>query len=260
MRLSDVLSKDYLVNYEQVEGFIKAKPKYGIAKRIEVGKIAVNCKCGICNDVRTFASEKELQLIMIRDEMFSIDTRLTCSVCGESVAAWFLVDTDGGIDSLRPKVRLIKKCIKYSDTVGPVFNIAEEYAQLLEKAEIAYRENLGAGSIIYLRKIFEIVTDSIADENGINILGSNGKKICFRDRLQRVDMAVHFIPPEFSADGYRLFGELSDVIHGEFDEADGLAKYQMLKRLVIGIIENVKNQSEYDEAKRNLGWIAGVGA
>ena len=42
--------------------------------------------------------------------------------------------------------------------------------------EIAYREGLGAGSIIYLRKIFEMVTDGIADAESINVCTDKGKK------------------------------------------------------------------------------------
>lgn len=155
---------------------------------------------------------------------------------------------------MAPKVRVIKRSIRYTENIHPLHSAYSEYGELLEKAEIAYREGLGAGSIIYLRKIFEMVTDGIADANGINVLGSNGKKVNFKERLDRVKNQVDFIPKEFSDDGYRLFGELSDVVHGEFDEEEGLKKYQTLKRLVVGVLDNIKNRADFAEARVKLGW------
>ena len=99
-----------------------------------------------------------------------------------------------------------------------------------------------------------MVTYGIADANGINVLVSNGRKVNFKERLDRVKNQVDFIPKEFSDDGYRLFGELSDVVHGEFDEEEGLKKYQTLKRLVVGVLDNIKNRADFAEARVKLGW------
>lgn len=254
MRLSELLSKEYNKEYTQIEGFVKQKPKYGKPRNIEVGKVALNCRCEKCNDIRTFVSPEKFQLIVIHDDLFSIDSGLECSGCGERIAAWFLVDAEESIDMPAPRLRIVKKSIKYSKNVKPAYDYDETYGLLLEKAEIAYREGLGAGAIIYLREIFEMVTDGIADANGIIITGANGKKINFRERLDRVKSQVDFIPQEFSEDGYRLFGELSDVVHGEFDEDDGIAKYQTLRRLVVGVLENIKNRADFAEARAKLGW------
>ena len=53
---------------------------------------------------------------------------------------------------------------------------------------------------------------------------------------------------------YRLFRELSTVVHGDYDEDLGLRKFEALNRLVIGILENVKNKEELKEAIGALGW------
>ena len=255
MRLGDVLSRDYTAEYVQIDGFTKTKPTYKQPRKIEVGTVAINCNCKKCNDTRTLVSANELQLILIEEGLFSIDARLRCPACQETVAAWFLVSCEGPIESVAPKVRVIKRSIRYTENIHPLHSAYSEYGELLEKAEIAYREGLGAGSIIYLRKIFEMVTDGIADANRINILDKNGYKINnFSVRLERVTDKVDFIPKEFSDDGYRLFGELSDVVHGEFDEEEGLKKYQTLKRLVIGVLDNIKNRAEFAEARAKLGW------
>ena len=71
----------------------------------------------------------------------------------------------------------------------------------------------------------------------------------------------HIIPKEFSETGYRLFSELSEVVHGNSDEETSLKKYSALKRLVIGILDNVKNNEtliknseEILQKIRELGW------
>ncbi len=61
-------------------------------------------------------------------------------------------------------------------------------------------------------------------------------------------------PREFSANGYRLFGELSEIIHGEYNEELALQKYDSLYRLIVGILDNVKINKELMTAIGSLGW------
>ena len=70
-----------------------------------------------------------------------------------------------------------------------------------------------------------------------------------------MDKQKHIIPEEFSKNGYQLFSELSEVAHGDnISEKDALLKYEPFRRLVIGIIEKVKNDTELAEIKNKLGW------
>ena len=62
------------------------------------------------------------------------------------------------------------------------------------------------------------------------------------------------LPKEFSEDRYKLYQELSGVIHGDLKEEEGLEKYVPLRRLIIGIIENIRNREEFHDAKIALGW------
>ena len=64
--------------------------------------------------------------------------------------------------------------------------------------------------------------------------------MCIRDR--------------FSRDGYKLFRELSNIVHGENNEEDGIKKFEPLYRLVVGIVENVKNHEEIMESLQKLQW------
>jgi len=75
--------------------------------------------------------------------------------------------------------------------------------------------------------------------------------------LQEVDRQCSIIPREFSENGYRLFGELSDVVHGEYNEDLALLKYESLHRLIVGVLDNVKNNNELMAAVGSLGWNNG---
>ncbi|MBR2143379.1 hypothetical protein [Anaerovibrio sp.] len=255
MRLGDYLSREPSSKYEQVEKFAgDRKLPLGKPKKIDIGQIALNFLCMSCKNIRTFVSQNNIQMIPITNSLISIDSRLSCPVCNESVAAWFIIDIEGDIMSLSPKVRLLKRNIKYTDNVCPTENKYGKYSEWLAKANIAYQEELGAGSIVYLRKIFESVTYEVADVNGINISDRNGKRLNFKETLDRVCKQVDFIPQEFSKDGYKLFSELSNVVHGDFKEAEGLTKYPALFRLVQGVLDKQIDSIEIKGAKTVLGW------
>lgn len=254
MRLSNVLSKPPKLSYETVDGFLVGKQgNFGQKVDLDVGTVALNYFCETCDDLRTFYSEGKLSCIFVNKNMISIDCVMSCN-CGSNVEAWFLVDCEDDITSITPKVRILKRSEKLSSTVRINTTRYGEYDHLLNKAVQAYREELGAGSIVYLRKIYESITVQTALAVGIGINKSNGKQRPFKELLEEVDKKCHIIPNEFSAKGYQLFGELSDVVHGEYDEELGLKKFEPLHRLVIGILENVRNKEEFKDAKKALGW------
>ena len=255
MRLSDVLSKPPKDNYIQIEGFLQNK-KGTVGQKVDlsVGEVMLNYYCAHCEDLRTFSSRGKLSCIFVNTRIISIDCVLTCG-CGASVQVWFLVESSGEITSQNPQVRIIRRSERLPDTVKINFTRYGEFSILLDKAEQAYREELGAGAIVYLRKVFEKITIQTANAIGIEYAkyeGGNPKN--FSDLLKKVDRQCHIIPKEFSSDGYKLFRELSGVVHGEYDEALGLSKFEPLHRLVIGILENVRISAELEEAKKTLGW------
>lgn len=258
MRLGDCLSKPPTIQYEQVEQLIKTqKPTLGKSRKINCGQIAWNCYCKNCNDIRSFISSDNIHMILVTESLFSVDARLACPVCHASVPAWFLVSTDGNISAPVLKVRIIKQNIQYTETVLPPYVRYGLYAEPLMKAEQAFREKLGAGSIVYLRKIFESITFQTASENNIVICDKNNQRLNFKEVLRRVcEQLPDFMPQEFSHDGYKLFSELSDVVHGEFDEREGLKKYPSLLRLVRGILDKQLDRKEMTEATKQLGWDA----
>ena len=254
MRLSDVLNKPPAPNFRQVDGFLDDKKlAAGKSKKIDVGKVALNFYCKECDEIRTFTSCEELFCIGVNEHLVSIDCVLHCH-CGSSVQIWFLVDCDGDIDSRLPEVRILKRSEKLSCKVAINKELYGDFSELLEKSQRAHREGLGAGAMIYLRKIFEQITAQTATASGISTQTSRGKRKLFKDLLTEVDEQCSIIPQEFSESGYRLFGELSDVVHGEYDEEMALLKFDSLYRLIVGILDKVKTNQELMAAIGRLGW------
>lgn len=255
MRLGTVLSKKPIDFYQEVEPFLLNKRgDTGQQVRLDVGQVMLNYYCVNCEDLRTFTSRGNLSCIFVNIRLISIDTVLTCN-CGTDVQVWFLIESENDINGLVPKVRIVKRSEKLSEQVAINTNKYGVYADLLDKAEKAYREGLGAGSIVYLRKAFEKITVDTAKIAGIeypSYPGGNPKN--FSKLLKRVDEQCSIIPVEFRANGYKLFKELSAVVHGEYDEELGLRNFEALNRLVIGILENVKNREELRDAIGILGW------
>jgi hypothetical protein len=129
-----------------------------------------------------------------------------------------------------------------------------EFADLLERAEVAYEDHLGAGSMIYLRKLFEAITTQVADVAGIPTRTSSGKRKPFRELLETVDRQHHIIPARFSRNGYTLFIELSEVIHGDSSEDEALRKYRPCRQLILGVVDNFRSDHEMARAIDVLGW------
>lgn len=256
MRLSDVLSKPLSEEYVEVENFLgfKRLPK-GKQRKIDVGRIGLPFFCKRCNGIQTFCSSDWLYCIGVNDRRISIDAALKCSRCEESTAeVWYLIVSNGDILSLVPKVRILKRSEKLADTVAYA-EPDNTFDELFEKAHKAYFEGLGAGAIIYLRKIFEQITVQSASASGIELQTPKGKRKPFQALLQEVDKQKSIIPKEFSANGYKLYKELSEVIHGNSDEETSLKKYNSLRRLVVGILDNIRNNDEMTAALRELGWM-----
>ena len=54
--------------------------------------------------------------------------------------------------------------------------------------------------------------------------------------------------------GYTLFSELSEVIHGDSDEAVALLKFEPCRELVLGVVHEVNRDNVFAKAVEDLGW------
>lgn len=255
MRLSDVLSKSPQKEYIQVDGFLQGKKgNIGQQVNLSVGTIALNYFCAKCDDLRTYYSKGNLTSIFVDKNTISIDVVLECGACKSRTQAWFIIHSINDITSIAPEIKIVNLGRHLSKDVAIHSSKYGEYSVLLDKAELAYNNNLGAGAIIYLRKIYEKITIYTAQQMNIQYPqyeGGNPKN--FQNLLEKVDEQCNIIPSEFKQNRYELFRKLSGLIHGTCDEKLGLQSYEALNRLIIGILENVSNRKELKSALTKLG-------
>lgn len=254
MRLSGLLSKEPIKEYCQIDGFIKKKLGQGKQIKAEVGTVTLPFYCKNCEDTLTFSSlEKTLICIGVNENIISIDTVLKCPRCNSIVPVWFLVECDEKTFMAQyPQVRVLKRSYKLFKNVCVNEDKYGKYSELLEKANIAYNEELGYGAIIYLRKVYEQIVTETAKIYGINMRTPKGGRRKFEELLKEVDGEASIVPIEFAKNGYTLFQKLSDVIHGEYDEQIALKQYPAFQRLVIGILDNINNNKELLKAINEL--------
>ncbi|MFZ4893326.1 hypothetical protein ACL9RL_02635 [Plantibacter sp. Mn2098] len=255
MRLSDLLSKAPEVVSAQVEGFLSDRPLgWGKHKRIRVGKVIHNFYCRNCGDVRPFESGEELSCLGLSNEQVSIDATLRCMVCRASVEAWFVVASRGDIYARAPEVRVERYTENLRDRADRVGVTDGPFADLIKRAQLAYESDLGAGAVIYLRKIFEKVTWEVAEILGVETKKPNGSPRAFFKVLEEVNNVRNIIPQRFSSDGYQLFRELSGIIHGDSSEAEALQKFRPCLQLVLGVVDEVNRDNVVAQAIDELGW------
>lgn len=257
------IKKYFYSEYETQEDEEMTGLKNGDFVEINAGRIALNFYCKKCEDSRTFMSPDRLHALIINENLISIDAFLQCPVCKTEIQVWFLLEVKDMFTE-EPKVKILKRTEKLSKNVSELReNSFGIYTDLLEKAMRASREGFGAGAIIYLRKVFEQVTSEVAKTSNIKTTYLNKEHIeqrkSFKQLLKDVDKKCSIIPPEFSNNGYKLFGKLSDVVHGEYDEEIALEKFSAFYRLVTGIIENIKSKEEFRSAQQALGLSEGGG-
>lgn len=287
MRLSSRLS-DRNDNHGMVEAFIDMEKYTSIKEEetddliyissgdfveMQIGKIHLPFYSTICDDSIIFASPQKLHCLIVGNKMISVDCELKCTdydkgsakcrACTPFVQTWFLIEADN-IFSNTPTVNLIKQNYKLPEHIKLPIETENKFSEWLGKAEIAYKERLGAGAVIYLRSIFEKITHEVGSSAGVEIYKSNGKAKPFDQVLKAVDEQCSIIPIIYKENGYDLFGKLSEIAHGNSDEATALKEYEPLRRLVIGIIENVKkkeeeikNNSEIRKALNDIGFVDG---
>lgn len=255
MRLSDLLAKVPDTTSAQVEGFLDDRPlPWGKHKKIKVGRIFHNFHCRNCDAQRTFESGDELYCLGLGDQQVSIDATLKCAACKSAVEVWYLARGEGDLYGRAPTVRIDRYTENLRDIADRVGESDGPFADLVKRANLAYEAQLGAGSMIYLRKIFEMVTSEVAEIANIPTKKDNGHSRPFKEILQKVNEKRQIIPQSFSSDGYKLFGELSEVIHGDSDENEALKKFKPCLQLVLGVVEEVKRDNMFANAIEELGW------
>lgn len=267
MRLSTRLS-DKNKNFGEIESFIDWG-KYTISPEeeseelqlisngdfieIQIGKISLPFYSTQCNDCVNFDSPLKLHCLIVNKSMVSIDCELHCTAydknsslcqnCNHCVQAWFLVEADD-IFASSPEINVIKQNFKLPGNIKLPIETEDKFTEWLAKAEIAHKERLGAGAIIYLRSILERITIEVGDSAGVEIRKRSGSMKPFEQVIAAVDNECSIVPAIYSENGYELFRRLSNIAHGNSDEETALNEYEPLRRLVVGIMDNIRRKEE----------------
>lgn len=222
---------------------------------VEADQVSLNYFCIECDDLRTFSSNKEegLRGVIVSNQVISIDCILQCN-CGAIVHTWFLVEAEEDIRYQSPKVRILHFREKLTDKVNIQFEQFGEFSEWLEKAKRANRDGLGSGGVIYLRKVYESIIYNIAIANNIPITDNKGTRLGFRGILKKVILMHPIIPSDFSENGYDLFGQLSEIIHGDGSEEEAFKYFDELYTLVTSIIIEMNQKEELRKALKKFHW------
>lgn len=255
MRLSELLNKAPDKNIYQVENFLGFKRyAWGRTRNIKVGIVFRNYYCEACRDYRSFQSKGSLSCLIVNESTVSIDIALRCPGCDAGREAWFLLRTTDSLYAPSPHMRLKRYAEMKVHSIGDTPMVRDEVQFLLAQAQVAYNAGLGAGAMVYLRKAYEIITTNAAQAIDVSTTTVKGRRKPFKKLLQEVDDHSEILPREYSENRYTLFSELSDVLHGSSNESDALDKYDPCRKLILGIVKNIRSREEFNTAKHELGW------
>lgn len=257
MRLSDIFYAPKMGALTAVDPFLpKNGMKVGRRTRVDVGPFFRTYFCSKCEMAREFHSEKKLNLVRYGDNLFGVSTLFQCA-CGYCLGEYWGMFEGVDSDSRAPKVSLICESLRQIDLARET---EESVDRLLRQAREAYSARFGYGAMVYLRIVYERVTRDVAKQVGVSLKGKNGGRKNFKSLLQEVDGVVKIIPRQYQEEGYKLFGELSEVIHGSSSEKVALDKFDSCLNLVEGVVRSVNDIPKFADAKGVLWPDSGDGA
>ena len=111
MRLSDVLSKEPNLEFQQVDGFLKKKLPCGGQQRLDVGVVCRAFYCKNCGSDLTFSmgDRAKIACIGVTNYLVSIDCVLKCPRCATTVPIWYLVESRNEVTDTTVWVRILKR-------------------------------------------------------------------------------------------------------------------------------------------------------
>ena len=176
----------------------------------------------------------------VTNRSVSIDCVLNARAATVTVPIWYLVESKDDISNAIVEVRILKRTEKLPKEVLLSYGKYGSYTELLDKADRAFRDGLGAGAVVYLRN-YGRITYQVAQSKGISIVGKTERKYRLRLRLIKWIGSAILFRKSFLVWAIHYLVELSDVVHGKSDEETSLKNMMRLEDFVVGILDNVKN-------------------
>lgn len=161
------------------------------------GTAAIVCFPGI---MYRGGAEKKIRQYLIDNNFIDCIIQLPSNLFfGTSIATCIMVLKRSKADNSTLFIDASNECVKVTNnnklTDGPDGNIEhivpveteDKFTEWLAKAEIAHKERLGAGAIIYLRSILERITIEVGDSAGVEIRKRSGSMKPFDQVIAAVD-------------------------------------------------------------------------
>ena len=194
----------------------------------------------------------------------TVTIKLTCPTCERTVYICYAIEIEcfpieiiSGFSGNTRQELGSKICVikigEYPNQEESRLFVLDKYKDMFIKehkflvlAERAYYSQLGAGSVIYIRKAYESLLYDILDKNSIP------RPRTFSELLKTADGKANIVPTILKDKAYGLFGELSDIVHGDCDDDIGMTKYKDLRDVFCVILDNLLEQSRLESIAKNL--------
>ena len=192
-----------------------------------------DCYCPYCKKESTFQSEENIKVIYqipyVDEERLEFETVLLATYCCSRDATHkvlFIFKKKGNIllklGQYPSKADLeVDKLSKYSKV------LSSDYISDLSRAIGLASHGIGAGSLVYLRRVFEFLLEEAHQEAlKQNKIDDNQYDSC-RRVVEKIELLKDFLP-EFMAQNKTIYGILSKGIH-ELTEEECLAFFDTLR-------------------------------
>ena len=108
---------------------------------------------------------------------------------------------------------------------------------------------IGAGSFVYLRRVFEYLLMSSYDE--AEKAGTiDSEKFRSAHVTDKIKMLKDYLP-EIMVDNAQVYGILSKGVH-ELDEETCIKSYTLIKETIVFILEEMLEKKEKEDRRKNL--------
>lgn len=157
-------------------------------------------------------------------------------------------------DETKKSIRKIGQNLSVADIDAPEFNkfkkvLPKERLSDLKKSAGLVSHGVGAGSFVYLRRVFEYLVNSAHDTAERD--GALKPEEYEKARVvERIKMLKNYLP-DMMVDNASVYGILSKGVH-ELDEETCIKAYSLMKNTIVEILEDLLAKREKEERRKTL--------
>lgn len=220
--------------------------------------LSVDMYCPLCGDKSTFKPHKGPQLPLYGEAASLAFLKKFLPVgmiyyhCARDENHCFMAQIT--YDESKDCIRKIGQNPSVADIDAPEFNkfskvLPREKLLDLKRSAGLVSHGIGAGSFVYLRRVFEYLVNSAHDaaekDNAFNPEEYERARV-----VERIKMLKNYLP-DMMVDNAPVYGILSKGVH-ELDEETCIKAYSLMKNTIIEILEDMLAKREKEERRKAL--------